>query len=108
MGKREPERRGAAGGLEVYGSVVKGGTRLRWKAVRRAKAYAVEWRDGEGEWWPVETLRDDEIVTDAAGFMEFTDTCAGPAAPGGPAYRVIAFFSASLHGRHVTSSIVQI
>jgi hypothetical protein len=91
--------------FKVEGSIVERGTRLRWKPVRRAKAYAIEWLDKDQDWQVLWSLEGDEATPNQDGFVEYTDDCPGPMGPGGT-YRVAAYFDPSLQGRHITSAPV--
>jgi hypothetical protein len=91
--------------LKVEGSIIEGRARLRWKPVRRAKAYAIEWLDEARKWKALWSLEGEEIAPHQDGFLEYIDEYSGPMGPGGT-YRVAAFLDPNLERELVTSTPV--
>ena len=85
----------------VHASLVERGTRLRWKPVRRAKSYAIEWLGKDRQWAVLWDMEGDEITPNGEGFVEYEDKGVGHVAGG--TYRVTARFSASWSGKSLTS-----
>jgi hypothetical protein len=83
---RRPRARAS---LRIYGKIVDGHVRLRWRPVNRAVCYVVLWLDKARNWCALGWLEDEEIVPGPQGFVEWVDEYPGAVGPGG-AYRVRA------------------
>jgi hypothetical protein len=91
--------------LKVEGCIIEGRARLRWKPVRRAKAYAIEWLDEARKWQALWSLEGEETAPHQGRFLEYIDEHPGPMGPGGT-YRVAAFLDLNLQRELATSTPV--
>ena len=77
--------------FKIHGTLLPegGGVHLRWKPVRGARSYEIEWKDKSGQWRVLEYLQDQEIAPDGDGLIEYLDP-ADTSLPVGGTYRVVA------------------
>jgi hypothetical protein len=93
--------------FKITAALTPRGVRLRWKPLRRATAYEVQWlRKPEG-WVPLWELTGEDARPGKDGLVEHLDE-AFQSLPIGGTYRVVAYFGTSVDARQVTSKSIKV